>query len=132
MDNIAFLKGLYDAFGRGEIPTVLAAMSPDIHWHQAENNPYRLNGEPWVGPDSILNELFIRLGTEWDNFTIHPKSFHNAGDNVIVEVRYSGTYKATGKSMDAQSCHVWNLKDGKVARFQQYADTAQFHEVMKT
>lgn len=26
--------------------------------------------------------------------------------------------------MDAQVCHVWDVKEGKVTRFQQYADTA--------
>ena len=41
----------------------------------------------------------MRLGTEWDCFAVHPKSFHGAGDSVIVEGRYSGTYKPTGRSM---------------------------------
>jgi ketosteroid isomerase-like protein len=114
MDNVKFLRSLYDAFGRGDIPTVLGAMSPEIRWHQAESNPYRPNGEAWVGPEAILSNLFLKLGTEWDGFSVHPKSFHDAGDSVVVEARYSGTYKATGKSMDTQVCHVWNVKDGKI------------------
>jgi ketosteroid isomerase-like protein len=130
MDNVSFLRSLYDAFGRGDIPTILGAMSPDIHWHEAESNPYMLSGEAWVGPDAILNNLFLKLGTEWDGFSVHPKSFHDAGDSVIVEGRYSGTYKATGKSMDTQVCHVWKVKDGKVTKFQQYVDTAKLHNVM--
>jgi uncharacterized protein len=130
MDNVSLLKGLYDAFGRGDIPTVLGAMSPDIHWHEAESNPYMPSGVPWVGPDTILNELFMKLGSDWDGFAVHPKSFHDAGDSVIVEARYSGTYKATGKSMDTQACHVWDVRDGKVTRFQQYVDTAKLQDVM--
>ena len=130
MDNVKLLKDLYDAFGRGDIPTVLGGMSPDIHWYEAESNPYMPSGEAWVGPDAILNNLFIRLGTEWDGFSVHPKSFHDAGDSVTVEARYSGRYKATGKSMDAQACHVWDVKDGKVTRFQQYVDTAKLQDVM--
>ena len=39
MDNVTLLKGLYDAFGRGDMPTVLGAMNPGIQWHQAESNP---------------------------------------------------------------------------------------------
>jgi len=131
MDNVKLLKDLYDAFGPGDIPTVLGGMSPDIHWYEAESNPYMPSGEAWVGPDAILNNLFIRLGTEWDGFSVHPKSFHDAGDSVTVEARYSGRYKATGKSMDAQACHVWDVKDGKVTRFQQYVDTAKFQDVMR-
>lgn len=130
MDNVTLLKSLYDAFGRGEIPTVLGAMSPAIKWHQAESNPYRPSGEAWVGPEAVLNNLFMKLGGEWDGFAVHPKSFHGAGDSVIVEGRYSGTYKATGKSADAQFCHVWDVKGGKITRFQQYVDTAKIRDVM--
>ena len=39
MDNVSFLKDVYDAFGRGDIPTVLGAMSPEIKRHEAESNP---------------------------------------------------------------------------------------------
>lgn len=130
MDNVKLLKDLYSAFGRGDIPSVLGAMSPTIKWHQAEGNPYRPSGEPWIGPDAVLNELFMRLGGEWNGFTVVPRSFHNAGDTVVVEGRYTGTFKATGKSMDTQVCHVWDVKDGKVIRFQQYVDTAKLHDVM--
>lgn len=129
MDNVKVLKTLYEAFGRGDIPTVLGAMTPDIHWSQAESNPYMPTGEAWVGPDAVLS-LFMKLGAEWDGFSVHPKSFHGAGDSVIVEARYSGTYKSTGKSMDTQVCHVWDVKDGKVTRFQQYVDTAKLQDVM--
>jgi ketosteroid isomerase-like protein len=130
VDNVGLVKNLYDAFGRGDVPSVLGAMSPDIKWHQAESNPYRLGGDAWVGPDAVLNNLFMKLGAEWDGFSVHPKSFHGAGDSVIVEARYSGTYKATGKSMDTQACHVWDVRDGKVTRFQQYVDTAKLQNVM--
>lgn len=130
MDNVTLMKNLYDAFARGDIAAVLGAMSPDIRWHQAEGNPYMPTGQAWVGPDAVLNNLFTRIGAEWDGFTIHIKSFYGAGESVIVEVRYSGTYKPTSKSIDAQACHVWDLKDGKVARFQQYVDTAQLQNAM--
>lgn len=130
MDNVTLLKGLYDTFGRGDIPAVLGAMSPHIRWYEAEGNPYMPSGEAWVGPDAVLNNLFMRLGAEWDGFTVHVKSVHGAGDTVIVEARYSGTYKPTGKSIDAQVCHVWDVKDGKVTRFQQYVDTAKLQDAM--
>ena len=130
MDNVSLLKSLYDAFGRGDIPTVLGAMSPDIKWYEAESNPYMPSGKAWIGPDAVLNNLFMKLGEEWDGFTVHPKSFHDAGNSVIVEGRYSGTYKATGTSMDTQVCHVWDVKGGKVTRFQQYVDTAKLQDVM--
>ena len=129
MSNVALLKSLYEAFGRGDMPTVLGAMSPDIRWYQAEGNPYNQSGEAWVGPDAVLNNLFMKIGADWDGFTVHTRTFHDAGDTVVVEGRYTGLYKPTGKRLDAQLCHVWDVKNGKIVRFQQYVDTKQLNEV---
>jgi hypothetical protein len=74
----------------------------------------------------------MKLGAEWDGFSVHPRSFYDASDSIIVEGRYTGTYKATGKSMDVQFCHIWDVKDGKVTKFQQYVDTAKLQEVVGT
>lgn len=129
MSNVQLVADLYEAFGRGDIPSVLAAFDPKIEWHQAEGHPYEPEGKPWFGPDAITQNLFVKLGAEWDGFTVTPKEFYDAGDAVVVEARYTGVYKATGKSLDAQVCHVWKLSDGKLTSFQQYVDTAQLQEI---
>ena len=130
MSAVEYLSGLYEAFERGDVPTVLGGMDPAIQWHEAEGNPYRPSGEPWIGPEAVLNNLFVKLAEEWDGFTVHPQTYHDAGDVVVVEARYTGTYKATGKPMNAQVCHVWTLEEGKVKKFQQYVDTAKMRDVM--
>jgi ketosteroid isomerase-like protein len=129
MSNVQMMRDLYEAFGRGDVPTVLGAMDPAIEWREAEGNPYQPSGKAWQGPDAIVQNLFMRLATEWDGFTVHPGEFHDAGDAVVVEARYTGTYKQTGRKLDAQVCHVWTTREGKVIRFQQYVDTAQLQDV---
>ena len=62
--------------------------------------------------------------------TVTPREFHDAGSVVVVDARYTGVYKETGKSLNAQVCHVLKWRDGKLASFQQYVDTAQLQEVM--
>jgi len=132
MSSVDIVKGVYETFGRGDIPAVLAMMDPRIEWYEAEGNPYMPSGKAWVGPDAVLNNLLVRIGKEWDGFAVHPMAFHDAGDTVVVEARYSGTYKATGKSMNPQVCHVWSVRNGKVTKFQQYMDTAHLQDVMGT
>jgi hypothetical protein len=34
-------------------------MDPAIRWHEAEGNPYMPSGEPWIGPEAVLNNLFV-------------------------------------------------------------------------
>jgi hypothetical protein len=132
MSHVRLIQDLYAAFGRGDIATVLGAFDPKIEWREAEANPYQPSGKPWIGPDAVLQNLFARLGAEWNAFTVHPRTFHDAGDTVVVEARYSGSFKPTGRALDAQVCHVWKLANGKIKSFQQYVDTAQLQRVMGT
>ena len=97
----------------GDIPAVLGMMDPDIEWREAEGNPYKPDGKAWLGPEAVLQNLFMKLGTEWDGFTVHPMEFHDAGSVVVVEGRYTGTYKETGKSLDTKICHLLTFRDGK-------------------
>jgi uncharacterized protein len=124
-ENVAVVRGIYDAFAAGEIGAVLGAMSPDIEWNEAEGFPYA-DGNPYVGPQAIAEGVFARCGSEWDGFTVAIDEVLDAGDTVIALGRYLGTYKATGKPVRAQLAHVWRIADGKAVRFQQYADTLQF------
>ena len=127
-ENVALVRGIYDAFAAGDVPAVLGAMSPDIVWNEAENFPYA-DGNPYRGPEAVLNGVFARCIGEWDGFAVVPEEFLDAGDTVVVLGRYRGTYKATGKAMDPQLAHVWRIADGKAAQFQQYADTLQVARV---
>ena len=129
MGNVERAQALYEAFGQGDIPAVFAAFDPDIEWHEAEGNPYEPSGKAWIGLEPI-QELFMKLGdTEWEGFTVTPRKFHDAGDTVIAEARYGGTYKATGKAIDAQVCHIWTFRGDRIVGFQQYVDTAQLQDV---
>jgi ketosteroid isomerase-like protein len=122
--NVDVVRSIYEAFAAGDVPGVVARMSPDMVWNEAENFPYA-DGNPYRGPEAILGGVFARLGSEWDGFAASPEEFLDAGDTVVVLGRYRGTCKATGRSMDAQLAHVWRVADGKATRFQQYTDTLQ-------
>jgi len=123
---------MYAAFGRGDIPAVLAAFHPAIQWRQAEGNPYQPDGAAWVGPQAVLEKLFMRIGAEWDGFAVHVGTLHDAGEHVVTQGRYTGFYKPSGKHIDAQMCHVLRFQDGKLVSFQQYVDTGQLQTAMAT
>jgi hypothetical protein len=43
---------------------------------------------------------------------------------------YSGTYRATGKSMRARVVHVWRLEGPQIVQFEQFTDTLLVHQAM--
>ena len=120
MSELKKIKSVYDAFAKGDIPSVLAIMSADIEWTEAEGFPY---GGTYHGPKAVLENVFMRLGSEWIGFAAVPHEFVDGGDTIVALGKYSGTYKRTNKSFEAQFAHVWTLRDGKAVRFIQYVDT---------
>ncbi|KFI21330.1 nuclear transport factor 2 family protein [Nitrosococcus oceani] len=119
-NNLDIIRSLYKAFAIGDIPAVLAVFSPDMHWTEAEGGPY---GGVFIGPDAVLENVFMKLGGEWNGFAAVPREFVADGSTVVALGEYSGSYKATGKSFKAPFAHVWKFEDGKVVSFQQYTDT---------
>lgn len=119
------VKAIYDAFTKGDVPAVLGSFDPNIQWREAENF-LSADRNPYVGPQAVAGGVFLRIVADVENFSVLPQHFVEGGDIVVVEGRYRGKMKATGKPVDAQFAHVWQLRDGKVVRFQQYTDTRQW------
>lgn len=128
-ENVETIRGIYESFGRGDITQVLGQMEQGIEWNEAENFIYA-DRNPYVGPQAILEGVFMRLGTEWEDFKVTPEEWLDAGHRVVVLGTYSGAHRTTGKKVRAQFAHVWGVREGRVVRFQQYTDTKQFAEAV--
>jgi ketosteroid isomerase-like protein len=127
-ENVSIIDGLYKAFGTGDIPAVLAMLDPNVEWIEAEGNAYA-DGNPYIGPDAVLNGVFARVGADYDYFNVVDIKLHDMSNNqVLATLRYNGKLKKNGATIDAQVAHHWTLNDGKVTGFQQYVDTKQLHD----
>jgi len=127
--NLDILREGYSNFAKGDIPAVLEVFDPNIEWTEAEGFPY---AGTYKGHKEISEQVFMKLGTEWDGYTVKANEFIDAGDRIVVLGKYSGTYKATGKSFEADFAHVWTVRDGKATKFVQYADTAIVQEAVRS
>ena len=129
MDNVELMQSLYGAFAAGDVAKVLGSMSEDIEWWEAEGNPWN-PGRAFVGPQQVVEGVFARIGSEFEGFGVVPDRFLADGEYVVMIGRYRGKGIGTGKLLDAQVVHVWTVRDGKVARFEQFVDTLQLADVL--
>lgn len=127
MNNKQIIENVYKSFETGDIPGLLETFDENIEWTEAEGFPY---GGTYTGADSILENVFMKLGSEWENFAAVPEEFLDAGDKIVVLGNYSGKYKETGKSMNIPFAHVWTVENGKIAKFVQYTDTLKVAEAL--
>lgn len=128
-DNVGIIDGAYKAFGTGDIPSVLATLDDNVVWNEAEGNAYA-DGNPYIGPDAVLNGVFARIGADHEYFKLTDIVLHDMSNNqVFATLRYDAKLNKNGATYNTQAGHLWTLKDGKVIAFQQYVDTKQLNDV---
>jgi hypothetical protein len=120
--NIEVVKRGYEAFGSGDINSLLDLFHENIEWHQpkAEGLPYqeKYNGREAVG------EMFASLDENEDISHFEPQEFIAQGDKVVVLGTMSATVKDTGRDYQTDWVHIFTVRDGKVTNFKELFDTA--------
>ena len=123
--SISLIQELYGAFGRGDIPALLAKLTGDAIWRvNGATKEYPVIGT-WKGTPGA-GEFFKQVAAHEDFSAFTPLHFYADTDKVFVLGHYVLTIKKTGKQVDTDWVHVFTVRDGKVAGFTEFTDTAQF------
>jgi uncharacterized protein len=112
---------LYDAFARRDMVAGVACMASDIEWREADWLPW---GGLQVGPAAVAEGVFAPALERVPDLAVTPEDILASDDTVIVVHRYTGTVAATGAELDLLGVGAWNVRDGRIARYRQFVDTA--------
>ena len=122
--NTKVVQDAYAAFGRGDIPTLLTYLTDDIHWQPvigtATHVPFSGERKGKVG----VAEFFKQVSEAEDFQLFEPREFVAQGDTVVAIGHYRAVTKATGRTFDSPFVMVFTLRDGKVASFREFTDSA--------
>jgi uncharacterized protein len=114
------VKAHYDANDRRDIEGMLADITPETEWTEMAGFPC---AGTYHGPEAIVKNVFMPLGAMFDDYTFKLESLLDAGDHAFGIGDYTALHKKSGKAMAARVVHVWQVKNGKVTRFEQFTDT---------
>jgi len=124
--NKEIVESAYASFAQGDVPAALGAMADDIQWTEADGFP--LAGT-YVGPQAVLEGVFMRLGEIGDEFAVVPDQIVADGDTVVVLGNYTWKHKSSGEPASVKMAHVWTIEGGKAVAFQQHVDTVRVREL---
>ena len=124
--NKDIIEQAYASFAAGDVPAALAAFADDIRWVEADGFPL---GGTYVGPQAVLEGVFMRLGEIGDHFAVVPEQFVADGDTVVALGHIAWKHKDSGAPASVTMAHVWTFRDGKAATFRQHTDTARVREL---
>lgn len=122
------VQDLYAAFGRGDIPALLAALHPDVDWKlnvdPAAPGAKRIpDFQPFRGRAGV-GEFFAAIARDLEFHAFTPQAFFAQGDEVLVRVQMELTVRPTGRHLSIESIHAFAFDaGGLVTRFREYLDT---------
>lgn len=127
-NNLAVINTIYEAFGKGDIPTILEQMADDVQWEQWADNSAQRAGVPWLAPRSgkagALEFFQVLGGMPVKEFQI--LSMMAGGNQVAVEFVIEVDVSTISGHYRDEEIHLWTLNDqGKVTRLRHYTDTAK-------
>jgi ketosteroid isomerase-like protein len=105
--NLRTVRTIYDAFGRGDVATILDAVTDDVDWSSAAAS----RSAPWYGR---------RIGKDAVNDT-----------EVMVLSQFRMRPRRSGKEAAMHLHHYWRFRDGKVVYWRGSEDTEQTATMLK-
>jgi uncharacterized protein len=121
-ENVKIVQDAYAAFGRGDIPSLLASLSDDVVW-TLPGAPLIPQAGTYRGPEGVA-QFFQKLAQTTEFLAFEPREFVAQGDRVIALGSYQAKGIATGRSFAADWAMSFTIRDGKVVKFQEFTDTA--------
>lgn len=115
-ENAALLRGLYEAFGRGDVGAVLEGLDENIHWSAPEVLPHGMH----VDGREAVGGFFQNLAAIWHDFDLEIEDFVASGDRVCVVGKAAGV--ANDERMGYDFVHVWTVRDGRPVAFDEFVD----------
>jgi uncharacterized protein len=125
--HVGAVAELYAAFGRGDVPSILALLSDDVRWeHWADSSAQSAGLESLAertGPAEVAG-FFEHVG-QWEVTEFQVLDLMGSESQVVAEVVIAATLPGGGRFRD-EELHLWGFDaDGKINRMRHYVDTAK-------
>jgi uncharacterized protein len=121
-ENTELVQHAYQHFKGGDIQGLLGLLSEDVEWKLFE-----MEGVPFSGTrrgDERVGEFFSQVFDTEEPLHFEPRELVAQGDKVVALGDYAWRVKSTGREYESDFVHVFTVRDGTVARFQEFMDTA--------
>ena len=116
------VRRCFEAYLRGDYATATEFLAPDVVWGVGQELPAH-------GPAAIRN-LWKRWNSDWDELELVAEEYIDAGDEVVVAVRYRGRGRHSGVEVKDQRFEVFTFRDGRCIRKVDYRERSEALEAV--
>lgn len=134
-NNLQTINRIYEAFGKGDIPSIIESLSENVQWEQWADNSAQKQNVPWLqarqGKEGAIE--FFKSLSNLEILDFQVLSIMSNDQQVAVEFIIEANVPATGGHYRDEEMHLWTFDaQGKVSRLRHYTDTAKHIAAAKT
>jgi ketosteroid isomerase-like protein len=121
-DDVELLRDLYRRWAEGDLVTP-HAFDPGVEFVRIGSDYPGLAGE-WRGVGEMWTAIVDWLSA-WEHLRVEAERFYDLDDRVLVLAREIARGKHSGALLDHEIGDLFTMREGKIARWEQYWDRAE-------
>ena len=125
-ENLKVVQDGYAAFARGDVQTILNALADDVVWHSVYGAGSHVPEAGERHGKAAVAEFFKILSETFKFKQFDVRDFVASGNKVVALGHFAGTSDAGG-AVDSDFASVFTMREGKIARFQDFNDSSQMN-----
>jgi ketosteroid isomerase-like protein len=129
-ENVDLVRGLYEAFARGDAVTPFEVYSEDMVWDVSNARRGWLGSKPvYQGHEGVRQ--FWRDGlSAFGAVDLNVEELVDGGDQVMAVIRERDVGRASGVPVETRHFAVWTVAGSKVVQLQIFDDRQQALEAV--
>ena len=115
------MRGLYQAFARGDTETAFAVYARDIEWDNS-SGPAGIGGV-YHGHEGV--RMFWHQWLDaWEHVDLDLEELLDAGEDVVAVVTQRNRGRSSGIVVEQEHAAIWTVRDGKIVRMRVFDNLA--------
>jgi ketosteroid isomerase-like protein len=116
-ENVEAVGRCFEAYRRGDYAGASAYLAPDVVWNVGQERPAH-------GPAAV-REMWKRWDSEWEELETVVEEVVDAGNKVVVAVRYRGRGRLSGVEVNDRQFEVHTFRDGRCVHKVDFREQAE-------
>jgi uncharacterized protein len=109
-EDLQAVLASYEALNRGDIDATVAALAPDVEWHESPALP---DAGVFQGRDAV-RAFLERFLESWQDLQQEIEDVVVEGDRAALMIHLRARGRGSGAWVDARYAHVWTVRGGAV------------------
>jgi ketosteroid isomerase-like protein len=115
--NVDIIRKLFEDYRRGDYDEAIACLAPDV--------VYETGQELAASGAGAVRAMWERWDGAWVELETVPEEYIDAGERVVVAVRYTGRGRGSGIELEDLLFDVYTLRDGKCVHKTEFRDRSE-------